>query len=89
MPVYIADSTDTTVFTLFKGEWDINQFYSLEEWIGENRDKLLDGKYIAHVSFKPSKDDTTGQGGGPVISIAFMKTLIELGMEIYICEYMK
>ena len=94
MPVHIWHPTNPDgnpfqnngeVTYVCEGEWDFAvQVDRLEKWVEENKDSLTKGRYVADVGFRLREGAT---GGGPTLSIEFMKVLVEIGMELFFSEY--
>jgi hypothetical protein len=83
--IYEDNDEHTRIAWLSSESWDIaDTLHLLEKWLKENKGKIKKGKYIADVAFS-GRDDATG--GGPVISVEMMQTMVDMGMELYLSEY--
>ena len=68
-----------------ENDWDLpTQIYELEKWLKKTISNLPPSSYFADIGFNIRKDAT---GGGTVIELQFMKTLVSIGMELYLSEY--
>ena len=64
--------------------WELSdQIYVLESWL-ETNSRLPPDSYIADIGYSVRKD---ALGGGGVFTVAMMKALSNLGIDVYFSEY--
>ncbi len=87
MPINIYNSkTEKKLDWICDEIWDLaTQIPELKNWIIENKDKLKGDSFVADIGFTVRKNAV---GGGAVIESDFMKALGEIGMDIYLSEYL-
>jgi hypothetical protein len=82
--IYNADNSERVIW-LCDGDWELPlQIKSLESWLNENVNSILPGNYVADVGFDIRKNAC---GGGAVLSITAMTSMVKLGMKLYLSEY--
>ena len=89
MPINILkvrqpEAENDIVDRICDGEWELpTQIDALESWL-ETKSALPSGEYIADIGYSVRKNAT---GGGGVFSVAMMKALVALEMDVYFSEY--
>ena len=82
--IYNADNSERVIW-LCDGDWELpSQIKSLENWLSENGNSILPGNYVVDVGFDIRKNAC---GGGAVLSITAMASMVKLGMKLYLSEY--
>jgi len=82
--IYKEENFETIKY-LSENDWELpTQMDELEKWLEKDGKNLPKGKYVADIGFTIRKD---ASGGGGVLNSKMIKTLNEIGMEIYFSEY--
>ncbi|MEM9597878.1 MAG: hypothetical protein AAGD06_26660 [Acidobacteriota bacterium] len=88
MPISIREKTEQgprRIDWLCDDEWNlIPQLEALGRWLRTQGAELKPGDYWADVGFSPRPG---AAGGGGLVSLDMMRTLIEIGMSLYLSEY--
>jgi len=85
VPIHIYKENFKTIEHIAKNDWDLpTQIFELEKWLENKGKKISKGKYVADIGFEVRKD---ASGGGAILNSEMIKTLNEIGMEIYFSEY--
>jgi hypothetical protein len=90
MPVNIYrvtsdDKPNEAVAWLCDGDWLISsQVDALAEWLSRDGSGLPEGKYVADIGFCWRRD---ASAGGPVLDVATMQRMVNMGMDLFLSEY--
>jgi hypothetical protein len=90
MPVNIYrvtsdDKPNEAVAWLCDGDWLISsQVDALAEWLNRDGSGLPKGKYVADIGFCWRRD---ASAGGPVLDVATMRRMVDIGMDLFLSEY--
>ena len=87
MPIRIEEGGETRrkLACLCDDDWNLaSQVDELDSRLREHGRRLQPGEYVADIGMIVRSD---ASGGGAVISTRMMKTMSELGMELWISEY--
>ncbi|MCF2904819.1 hypothetical protein L0666_07455 [Octadecabacter sp. CECT 8868] len=67
--------------------WELPaQLFEFERWLEKDGTNLPKGSYVADIGFSLRPDAT---GGGAILSVSAMQTLVKVGMEVWLSEYPK
>jgi hypothetical protein len=61
-----------------------DQVTALEEWLDAHKTTLKKGRYVADIGFSTRVD---AAGGGAAISSEMMRTMVDLGISLFLSEY--
>ena len=87
MPIKIAECENPSneFVWLCDDDWELpTQLSVFEEWLRDNASKMDKGNYYADIGFSPRED---AAGGGAVLSIESMKSMIKVGIELHLSKY--
>jgi hypothetical protein len=66
-------------------DWQLpQQVEALREWLEQNAETLPPGEYSADIGFAPRPD---AAGGGGEITLEMMRSMLAIGMTLYLSEY--
>ena len=79
------DKPNDNIAWLCDGEWLLcPQVDALADWLEKNVAGLPGGEYVADIGFCWRRD---ASAGGPVLSVATMRRMVDIGMELFLSEY--
>lgn len=90
MPVSIYrvtpdDKPNETIAWLCDGEWlFLPQVDALADWLKKDGAGLPKGEYVADIGFCWRRD---AGAGGPVLDVATMRRMVDIGMDLFFSEY--
>ncbi|WP_299304295.1 hypothetical protein [uncultured Litoreibacter sp.] len=88
MPIIIRRDTEENgemLLELCPSDWELPiQVYRLEKWLEDFDLPWPEGSYVADIGFTMRPDAT---GGGATLSVASMRRLAELGIELWFSEH--
>ncbi|MBI1493276.1 hypothetical protein [Halocynthiibacter styelae] len=82
-----AEEKSKSLAWLCDETWDLSaQLFEFERWLEKDGQNLPKGSYIADIGFSARQD---ASGGGGILSVSAMQTLVTIGMEMWFSEYCK
>ena len=83
--IYEASNPDNEIAWLANDEWEMPaQISALRNWLANEANKLSSEKHIADLGYSPRKN---AAGGGEVIDIEMMESMVRLRIELHLSEY--